>query len=378
MSYNNRIKFRTLALFLMISFLIGTTNNYAETGKQAKPQGSDPALEKEAGQFLDEFYKAISKPINSNFKEEEYKKFFADNFVLSTEAGTGNLSPSAYSVADGSRGLTLFLLIRVMRESVRGMSETSAPDPKVFILRRNLQAFQNGDTVVATYDTFFYREAGGKKDVEKSQHEMSIFVRRNSKLVWMAHHINQLPKGSEIYGAPKGWYSAQASSTTAKIGIVTLDMNVKHGGESSVSLENDKNTPQALGGALRQTFQAKDYRGKRAQLTVYAKSDSVAVNGLIWMQADGGKTRVGAVNREGNIKGTNDWKPYTVTMDIPMDATYITVSAILDGPGKIWLDDFSIKVVGKDVALSDAETGAGNVEPMDLFRPNPVNLDFEE
>ena len=60
--------------------------------------------------------------------------------------------------------------------------------------------------------------------------------------------------------------------------------------------------------------------------------------------------------KEGMIKGVNqfitssdDWKNYSVVVDVAENATSLIYGVTLHGQGQIWFDDFNIEVVGKDV-----------------------------
>lgn len=49
------------------------------------------------------------------------------------------------------------------------------------------------------------------------------------------------------------------------------------------------------------------------------------------------------------IKGTNDWKEYSIQLPYPNSAENIYVGGILGGKGTAWFDDFKITIDGKDI-----------------------------
>lgn len=49
------------------------------------------------------------------------------------------------------------------------------------------------------------------------------------------------------------------------------------------------------------------------------------------------------------IKGTKDWKEYTLKLPLPSNARAIYVSGILGGKGTAWFDDFKVTIDGKDI-----------------------------
>lgn len=55
------------------------------------------------------------------------------------------------------------------------------------------------------------------------------------------------------------------------------------------------------------------------------------------------------------IKGTNDWKEYSIQIPFPIGADKIYVGGILGGKGTAWFDDFKITMDGKDIqAIKEA------------------------
>jgi hypothetical protein len=63
-------------------------------------------------------------------------------------------------------------------------------------------------------------------------------------------------------------------------------------------------------------------------------------------------------------RGTQPWRRAEIVFDVPKDATYMTVGAIMQGNGEMALGAASVAVVGHDVPLTPkAELGK---EPQDL------------
>jgi hypothetical protein len=55
------------------------------------------------------------------------------------------------------------------------------------------------------------------------------------------------------------------------------------------------------------------------------------------------------------VRGTADWAPYSIVLDVPERGQEIAFGISLAGPGKLWLADLSFEVVGKDVATTGAK-----------------------
>ncbi len=50
-----------------------------------------------------------------------------------------------------------------------------------------------------------------------------------------------------------------------------------------------------------------------------------------------------------NIRGTNDWKEYSIALPLPANAENIYVGGILGKKGVAWFDDFKVSIDGKDI-----------------------------
>ena len=68
------------------------------------------------------------------------------------------------------------------------------------------------------------------------------------------------------------------------------------------------------------------------------------------------------------IKGTNDWTRYEIVLDVPQPATNLAFGVLLDGQGKLWIDDIQFQIVDSSVPTT------GNLSSS---RKAPENLDFE-
>lgn len=329
--------------------------------------------------------------------EREIRQFFVDYGLVTTvpaiqpkndlkESLTGDfIMTSETNDAAQAGGLFTIFPLLMQQEAVAGTEMFAGK--KLFIVNRNLRVVQNGETVIASYDTLYFSGADNQKKLETRERHMSVFVRRGGRLLWMADHSAKIPDIA-YNETPRGWISHFASAY--RMGI---DVNVKHGGEGSVFIERDAQSDPKKGVEMSQIVPAKNYQGKRIQLTSYIKSENLMGDAGVYLLVNqqsfsdssmlellGQKSgSAGLLDKKG-IQGTNDWKPLIVTIDVPNDAEFVTISVLLRGAGKIWLDDFSVKAVGKEVPVSY------EIKPdKDLIRPpvfflleEPINLDFED
>jgi hypothetical protein len=316
-------------------------------GKKLLKAKESLALQKELRQFFVDL-SATLLSTNENKRDDSMKKFFTDDFNYKSN-----------SLFDEK---TMMLLGQETRSR-----------HKIIMKRRNLQAFQNGETIVANYDAVYYQDDNGQKKLAGCERHQSVFVRRNGALQLMADDGHKVPDG-DYFEVPEGWVALHGSPF--KMGY---DLNIKHGGEASVFLERDLPTG---GVELRQIFQGKAFRGKRVQLTAFVKAEAVAGDADIFLTVDKEFASTDRLQNKGRVQGSSDWQAYTFTLDVPDDASFITISAILRGPGKIWLDDFSLKTVGKEVPVSEVVKRSDGDLPVSFFAgqyaDTLMNLDFED
>ncbi len=168
--------------------------------------------------------------------------------------------------------------------------------------------------------------------------------------------------------APSGWFLAGSKPTSYRTGV---DKQILRDTLPSAYLVS---TIQDTGGfgTLMQSVKATQYAGKRVRLRAWVQSNDVASWAGLWMRIDKGQTAVGFDNMEQRaIRGTRPWTMYEVVLDVPADATGISFGALLNGPGKIWLNDVKFDVVGQEVPLTGTFNNAS-------LPATPQNLDFQK
>ncbi|WMX12852.1 MULTISPECIES: S41 family peptidase [unclassified Aureispira] len=112
-----------------------------------------------------------------------------------------------------------------------------------------------------------------------------------------------------------------------------------------VSTESDLNF-----GSIAYHIPAK-YEGKKIKLEGFMKIKNVADGfaGLL-LRIDGNGTSLAFDNMQSQgIKGTKDWKKYSIELPYPEEGEQIFVAGILVGQGEAWFDDFVLTIDGEDV-----------------------------
>jgi hypothetical protein len=164
---------------------------------------------------------------------------------------------------------------------------------------------------------------------------------------------------------------------------VSRDTNLKHGGEASVQIHSSADAPENAG-VIAQFLRADNFRGKRVRLTGFVKPEAVERWGGLWLRVDTAE-RIGV--QYGNTKsqdatGTADWAQHHIIVDVPDDATTISLGATLIGKGQLWVDDLALDVVGNDLPTNGYPvTGQPRPQPQKKSLTAPaelVNADFEK
>jgi C-terminal processing protease CtpA/Prc len=142
-------------------------------------------------------------------------------------------------------------------------------------------------------------------------------------------------------GNPIGWKNFGSSNY-----IVALDSTIVKSGKYSASIEFKEGNPEVKGLAFTIPY---NYAGKKITLTGYIKTENVTGGYAgLWMRID---PSIAFDNMYKNgVTGTTDWTKYEITLEMnPEKTEQIVIGGLLAGKGKMWLDDFSVSIDGKDI-----------------------------
>lgn len=166
---------------------------------------------------------------------------------------------------------------------------------------------------------------------------------------------------------PEGWFVSHANPA-----YYTIGFDPNESGCATVEAVPGVEIPPDHTGVLMQSILADQYRGQRLRLTAELRGEN-AYLGTIWMRIDPtegkylGFDNMTQRKSNGVLRGTFDWTPRSIVLDVPVDAASIHYGFFLRGHGKLWARRFRL-----DAAEPDAEiTGTGP------YLPRPTNLDFE-
>jgi hypothetical protein len=105
--------------------------------------------------------------------------------------------------------------------------------------------------------------------------------------------------------------------------------------------------------ALRQSFVARPYWGKRMRLSAWIRTKDVeplpeagARGGAgLYMSAQNSAANV-------NVTGTTDWQYRELVMDVPRNSPWLPLGLMLVGRGQVWARDFKLEEVSADTPVT--------------------------
>jgi C-terminal processing protease CtpA/Prc len=128
--------------------------------------------------------------------------------------------------------------------------------------------------------------------------------------------------------------------------LISLDSTNVVSGKYSAVIEFIEGNPSTKALAIKIP---NSYAGKKITLTGYIKTENLTDGYAgLWMRID---PSVAFDNMYKNgVKGTTDWTKYEITLKMnPEKTKQIFVGGLFVGKGKMWLDNFTVTIDGKDI-----------------------------
>jgi hypothetical protein len=165
--------------------------------------------------------------------------------------------------------------------------------------------------------------------------------------------------------------------------VMGIDPDVRYADQPAGRIFSVTNKIEGFGTYLQQ-FKADTFRERRVRLSAQVKTEDVEEWAGLWMRVDG-SDRAGLTfdnMQDRPIKGTTDWAPYAVVVDVPEQGQMIAAGIGLAGTGKVWIADVKFDEVSEDVAITDLLQGntveelaqtAAPEQPEELSAPVPAD-----
>ncbi|QJR11549.1 hypothetical protein DSM104443_02627 [Usitatibacter rugosus] len=143
------------------------------------------------------------------------------------------------------------------------------------------------------------------------------------------------------HGCAPGWRCSSHSDPNAF--RHEIDGTVSAEGQRSLRIERVREEPWTL---VMQHVIDPTLRGARLRFTLAVRTEGATGNGggpFVLVHGPGGAT----VHHDQKLtSGTADWKRVSVEFDIPVNAESFEVGAMLEGPGKLWIDAARLEHLG--------------------------------
>lgn len=177
------------------------------------------------------------------------------------------------------------------------------------------------------------------------------------------------------FDMPKGWTTGQGVLDRYDVG---LDKNAGRFGTDAGTIKCKKDKEDGFG-TLFQDIIPDKYLGKRIKFTGYMKTKKVSDWAGFWLRVDQencGDPLAFDNMYERSLKGTTDWTLCEIVLDVPINATNISMGALMGGTGQIWIDDMKFEIVDDKTPT----TGKYNPKKPKVIKGNTeaTNLNFDK
>lgn len=132
---------------------------------------------------------------------------------------------------------------------------------------------------------------------------------------------------------------------------VSLDSLNAYSGKYCIKIEKDSSIKgETLGGSV--SFLIPNYcQGETLRLEAFIKTESISKGwASIWIQTDG-LPEFDKLKRSG-IKGSNDWKMYSIEIPVKKGVSAIRIGAMMNGYGRMWIDQLHLFHNGNMISLA--------------------------
>ena len=153
---------------------------------------------------------------------------------------------------------------------------------------------------------------------------------------------------AQILGFENGVAGAFPAGWSGSAGIF-IDNQVAHSGRNSARIDRTSSSPSTF--STLTVAIPLDFAGKTIEWRGFVKTENVSDAVAIWLREDGDAPSLGFATSQGlGVKGTTDWKEYSITLPVINEAKQLYFGFLLIGTGRAWVDDLQLLVDGQPVA----------------------------
>src|SRR5688572_24021409 len=141
---------------------------------------------------------------------------------------------------------------------------------------------------------------------------------------------------------PSGWTGGPPST-------IFVDGETVHSGRWAARIERTDGAGGQPFSALTRSIPM-DFAGNTIEWRGFLRSENVSEFMALWMRQDGDAPNLAfATMQPQQIKGTNEWREYSITFPLHPDGRQLYFGVLLGGTGRVWADDLRLLIDGKPV-----------------------------
>ncbi len=143
-------------------------------------------------------------------------------------------------------------------------------------------------------------------------------------------------------GRIKGWKAIEHRVS----GNYTFERDTKIFLSAPSSAQIRQVSPEDFGVLKQETLIPACWKGKLAKLSGYLRTDKAMGGGgaLVLHVTDGSNILKWNHMNDGRVKGTQDWKRYTIELRIPDNGYMLETAVMLEDDGALWVDDLTLEI----------------------------------
>jgi hypothetical protein len=186
----------------------------------------------------------------------------------------------------------------------------------------------------------------------------------------------QTKRPAPIPSAFTGWF---LSGGGMKVYDVASDPDIKHVDHPTMQLSP---TAPTLGnyGTYMTSVGAEKYAGKRVRVSAWTRTEGTSERADFWARVRAHDSRDDGPGLGGDdqpLGAGSDWTKHEIVMDVPERGDSIQFGVGIAGPGRLWVDDPKLEVVGSDVAVTGTTPPESKVKGWFLHGDNPDSYEID-
>lgn len=145
-----------------------------------------------------------------------------------------------------------------------------------------------------------------------------------------------------------------------------VDHEITHTGNNAIFISSVDTVKSPQFAGIGCQLPAK-YQGKKITLNAWMKSADMqgSLGLMLGIYDSNGKILQFENLQDKKLKGSKEWKQYSVTLPMPDEAQSIQIGPLLIGKGKLWIDDIEVLIDGNPLNIAKQKVN---------FNPNPPRI----